>query len=129
MANADRVPSLAQIPHAALAEVASATIQCRIDSDSVSQRNPCDILSDRRHFATKLVTDDDRIDRRRKLAIDDVNISAADAAGAYADDDLIWPRLRIREIDDAYRSGLIDHNRFHYVPPNGFTAWCSGGRE
>jgi hypothetical protein len=115
--NADRVPAFAEIAHAPLAVVAGAAVQRRIDSDAVADGKACNVLADRRHFATELVPDDNGVDRRRKLAVDDMNVGAADAAGAYANDHVVWPRLRLGNIDDPHRAGFVDHDRFHQVPP------------
>src|SRR5215212_8241354 len=118
--DANCVPPLAEIAHPPLTEVAGATVQCGIDANSVTNRKPSDVLANRRHFAAKLVPDDDGIDGRRKFAVDDVYIGTADAAGADADDHVVWPRPGLRNIDDSERTRFVDHDRLHEVPPTRF---------
>jgi hypothetical protein len=118
MGDADRVPSLAQVPHSPLAVIAGATVQGRIDPDPVANGKRRYVLTDGRNLAPELVPNDDRVDGRRKLAIDDMDVGAADATGADANDNFVWSGDRFRDIDNPDLPGLVDHDCFHQFPPN-----------
>jgi hypothetical protein len=63
------------------------------------------------------VADDDGIDGRRELAVDDVDVSATDAAGADSQNNVVRAWFRFGDVDDSHLAGLIDHDRFHDVTP------------
>ena len=113
MADADRVPALAEVALAALAEVALAAVQRRVDPDAIADLDADDLIADINDRAAELVPDDDRVAGRRELAIDDVDIGAADAAGADLDDDVLRPGHRLRHILNPDHAGLFDYDRFH----------------
>jgi hypothetical protein len=117
MADANRVPSLAEISHPALAVVAGAAIQRGIDPDAIADRNVFDILADRRHLAAEFMADDDGIDRRREFTVDDMDVGPADAAGANLEDNFVRSRFRFGDVDDSYFAGLVDHDCFRDAPP------------
>ena len=97
MADADGVPTLAQVAHAALAVVAGATVEGRIDTDAITNRDACDVGAYGNDFATELVTDDDGVDGGRKLAVDDVNVGAANSTRTDFDHDLFRAGRRLEE--------------------------------
>jgi hypothetical protein len=51
-------------------------------------------------FADDLMAGDDARVQRRKIALDDVQIGAADAAGDHLEKDLAWLWLRARDVFD-----------------------------
>src|SRR5215207_9446397 len=89
MCDTNRAPALAEISHSALAVVASTAIQRRVDSDAVADRKSLDVLADRRHLATEFVADDDGIDSRRELAVDDMDVSPTDTARADSQNNVV----------------------------------------
>src|SRR3954465_6830262 len=85
--HAQRVEVLAEVAPAAAAEVAVPAEQRRLDRDDVTDAHAGHVAPDRDPLAGELVAGDDRIARRRELAVDDVQVGAADPAGVGRDDD------------------------------------------
>src|SRR4051812_16934651 len=117
MSDTNRAPALAEISHSALTVVASTAVQRRVDPYAVADRKSLDVLTDRHHFATEFVADDDGIDGRREFAVDDMDVSPTDTAGADPQNDVVRAWFRFGDIDDSHLAGLINHDRFHDVTP------------
>jgi hypothetical protein len=64
--------------------------------------------------ADDLMPQDERQPRVGQLAVDDVEIRAADAARLDSEDDLLRPRFRFRQLALGERpSGRLQHHRAH----------------
>ena len=71
--------------------------------------------------ADDLVAEDERELRVRQLAVDHVEVGAADAAGRHAQQDLARLRLRFRNLLESQRlAGRVKHHRAHvHIVPCG----------
>jgi hypothetical protein len=72
-------------------------VQRRVDSDLVAHPHLGDVRADGDHLAGELVPRHHR-QRRRELAVRDVQVGAADAAAGDGEDHLARRRLRIRHV-------------------------------
>jgi hypothetical protein len=115
--DADGVPAFAEVAHAALTVVAGAAVEGRVDADAVADFEAGDVLSDSGHFAAELVANDDGVDGGWELAVDDVDIGAADTAGADLEDDVVGAGGGGGYVSDADGAGFIDYYGFHGGPP------------
>src|SRR5207245_2083645 len=79
------VPVLAKVEPARPALPAVAAKQRRIHGHEIARRDVADARADGDHLAAELVTGDDRVAGRGKLAPDDVDVGAADPAGLDLD--------------------------------------------
>src|SRR5262249_31911927 len=111
--DADRVPPLAEVAHPPLTEVALAAIEGGIDADPVADRDADDAFADIHDLAAEFVADDDRVFHRRKLARDDVDVGAADAAGVDLQENLTRPGGRVRNLLDLDIPRLVDDDGKH----------------
>ncbi|CAA9381831.1 MAG: hypothetical protein AVDCRST_MAG21-1695 [uncultured Nocardioidaceae bacterium] len=112
--DADRVQALAQVLVAALAEVALAAAQRRVDPDPVADLDADHLVPDVHDRPAELVADHDGVGRRRELAVDDVDVRPADPAGRDLDHHVLRPGDRLRDVLDRHLVRRLDHHCLHY---------------
>src|SRR4029453_9856136 len=113
----DRLVVEAEVLPAGLAELALAIGQVRVDGDEVADPEGLDLAAGGDDLAAELVAGDDRVADRRQLAVEDVEVGAADAAGVDPDEDLARPGGRVVDPLDADLAWPLDHHRIHFTAP------------
>ena len=109
----DGVPVLAEVPLAHAAEPTVPAIQRRVDRDARPFRKSRDARTKCYDLAGELVAGDDGVGCRRELAVGDVQVRAADAAGPDLDHDLTPPRRRVVYGATPDIPGLLYDRRFY----------------
>ena len=79
--------------------------QRRVDGDVVADGQGLDAGADGDDLARELVAGHDRVGGGRKRAVGNVDVGAAHAAGADADDDLLGPWLGVGSLRDTSSPG------------------------
>ena len=87
-----------------------------VGRDHRANGNTGDLLPERHHFTSELMTGDHWIPGGGVLPIDDVNVRPANAAGAYGYNDLPRSRARVRDLTHPDIAGLVDYDGLHCRP-------------
>ena len=91
------------------------TEQAGVDRDAISHRYMPDIAADREDLTGEFMTWDQRIGRRREMAVDDVQIGAANTDGAGTNDDFTGFGGRVWQGLDADGPRRADYGSTHHV--------------
>ena len=97
------------------------------DADAFARRETRDIRADRVDPANDLVTGDDRQHGVWQLAVDDVQIGPAYAAGQHLHPDLARAGLPVAQLGPPkLRPQLVEYHRVHGYHPLGLEQACRG---
>src|SRR5207248_2277486 len=87
--DAEHLAIIAEVHFAAPAVKAFAAIDGGIESDALARMQVRDIGAESDHFTGSLVAHHQRRDAAAGFAVHAMDVAAADAAGAYADQDIV----------------------------------------
>ncbi len=113
---ADAAHRLAMRGHGALAVFAAPALGDRRDQHPVAHRKPLDRVADRGDRADGLVAEDPAVGHRRHIALQDVQIGAADGRGVDAYDDVGGSLdSRISVVFPALMTGTVINECLHEI--------------
>lgn len=116
LADADRIPALAQVATADTAVVTLVAVQRGIDGDQVAQGQLVDVGAQSHDLTGELMAGDDR-QGRRELALEDVQIGTAQPACRDPDDDVTGARGRIGNRRHRHFADGLDDRCPHFTAP------------
>src|SRR6266487_2733169 len=102
-------------------EIAMATEQRRVNRNSGTDsqfgrfgaNSLWDVAAHSNYLASELMTGHDRIRRRRKFTLRNMQVSSANTTGSHSNDQFAWLRHWIGDIADPHTSRLIDDSSTH----------------
>ena len=113
----DAVPVLTKVEAAGPTLPARPVVKRGIHRDEVTDLDVADIAADRHDLTAELVAGNDRVARRGKLAPDDVDVGAADAARLDLEHRVAWAWRGVLHLLDGDLVRLLDHHRLHLTAP------------
>src|SRR5690606_39232215 len=110
-------PAFAEVVVAGTAVAALVAVEGGVDRHLVAEGHLGDLGADADHLAGELVPRHDR-ELGGELALEDVQVRAAQSTGRDLDDDVARSRRRVRNLgDDGLAHGLYDGG-LHFTAPN-----------